>query len=230
MLDVHPPHAPTHTWKDFFIHIATIVVGLILAVGLEQGVEALHHAHQRNELHEALRADTEKTIEDTEAVERYRSGGVQWLNGIIGEIDDALDTGRPLGYPPPHPHLDFDAPDDPAWKAASSSGLLELLSQQDIKAYSEVDHVLATAEALHTKMNANYGPKHEFEEQFMRHGATRADFSHATPEELKQYRALLVVYRDSISNYASWCHDAHGAEVAILHGERDVNRIQKAER
>jgi hypothetical protein len=24
MLDVHPPHAPTHTWKDFFIHVATI--------------------------------------------------------------------------------------------------------------------------------------------------------------------------------------------------------------
>jgi 7,8-dihydropterin-6-yl-methyl-4-(beta-D-ribofuranosyl)aminobenzene 5'-phosphate synthase len=24
MLDVHPPHTPTHTWKDFSIHIATI--------------------------------------------------------------------------------------------------------------------------------------------------------------------------------------------------------------
>lgn len=28
MLDVHPPHEATHTWTDFFIHIATIVVGL----------------------------------------------------------------------------------------------------------------------------------------------------------------------------------------------------------
>ena len=25
MLDVHPPHNPTHTWPDFLIHIATIV-------------------------------------------------------------------------------------------------------------------------------------------------------------------------------------------------------------
>jgi hypothetical protein len=24
MLDVHPPHNPTHTWPDFLIHIATI--------------------------------------------------------------------------------------------------------------------------------------------------------------------------------------------------------------
>jgi len=23
MLDVHPPHEAAHTWKDFFIHIAT---------------------------------------------------------------------------------------------------------------------------------------------------------------------------------------------------------------
>ena len=59
MLDVHPPHSATHTWKDFFIHIATIVIGLIIAVGLEQTVEALHHAHQRRALREALHRDTE---------------------------------------------------------------------------------------------------------------------------------------------------------------------------
>jgi hypothetical protein len=35
MLDVHVPH-PTHTWKDFFIHIATIVGDLLIAVGVEQ--------------------------------------------------------------------------------------------------------------------------------------------------------------------------------------------------
>ena len=25
MLDVHPPHHPASTWRDFFIHIITIV-------------------------------------------------------------------------------------------------------------------------------------------------------------------------------------------------------------
>ena len=28
MLDVHAPHEVPHTWKGFFIHIATIVIGL----------------------------------------------------------------------------------------------------------------------------------------------------------------------------------------------------------
>jgi hypothetical protein len=40
MLDVHPPHQAIHGWRDFFIHIATIVVGLLIAVALEQTVEA----------------------------------------------------------------------------------------------------------------------------------------------------------------------------------------------
>jgi hypothetical protein len=28
MLDVHPPHSLTRTWKDFFIHVGTICLAL----------------------------------------------------------------------------------------------------------------------------------------------------------------------------------------------------------
>jgi hypothetical protein len=89
MLDVHPPHAPTHTWKDFFIHIATIVIGLIIAVGLEQSVEAIHRHHQRVELNASLHSDTEKTIQDTEDIALYTQPRMQWLNGRIDQIGDA---------------------------------------------------------------------------------------------------------------------------------------------
>src|ERR1022692_3960716 len=54
MLDVHPPHQSTHTWKDFFIHLATIVVGLLIAISLEQSVEYIHHRHQLAETRDAL--------------------------------------------------------------------------------------------------------------------------------------------------------------------------------
>lgn len=52
-MEVHPPEHPIHTWRDFFVHIATIVVGLLIAICLEQSVEWLHH---RQEVHTA-RAD-----------------------------------------------------------------------------------------------------------------------------------------------------------------------------
>src|ERR1700728_1601219 len=54
MLDVHAPHHSVHTWKDFFIHIATIVIGLLIAVGLEQTVEHFHHDHQVAQVRESL--------------------------------------------------------------------------------------------------------------------------------------------------------------------------------
>jgi hypothetical protein len=71
MLDVHPPHSPTHTWKDFFIHVATICVGLLIAVGLEQIVEHIHQHYELRELRESLdrerdanRRDIQRDIHD----------------------------------------------------------------------------------------------------------------------------------------------------------------------
>jgi hypothetical protein len=60
MLDVHPRHHSPNTWKDFFLHIATIVVGLLIAIGLEQTVEFFHHRHQVAETREALRLELEE--------------------------------------------------------------------------------------------------------------------------------------------------------------------------
>src|SRR6202049_139743 len=52
MLDVHAPHKAVHTWKDFFIHLATIVIGLLIAVGLEQTVEHIHDRFKVRETRE----------------------------------------------------------------------------------------------------------------------------------------------------------------------------------
>jgi hypothetical protein len=57
MLDIHPPERAAHTWRDFFIHIATIVIGLLIAIGLEQTVEAIHHHRELVETREALRQE-----------------------------------------------------------------------------------------------------------------------------------------------------------------------------
>ena len=57
MLDVQAPHETVHRWKDFFIHIATIVIGLLIAAGLEQTVEYFHHRHQVAEMRKALEVE-----------------------------------------------------------------------------------------------------------------------------------------------------------------------------
>jgi hypothetical protein len=60
MLDVHPaPHA-ANSWKEFFVHIATIALGLLIAIGLEQTVEYFHHRREVQEIREDLRQERQK--------------------------------------------------------------------------------------------------------------------------------------------------------------------------
>ena len=54
MLDVHAPHETVHTWKDFFVHMGAICLGLLIAIGLEQSVEYFHHRHLAAEARRAL--------------------------------------------------------------------------------------------------------------------------------------------------------------------------------
>ena len=83
MLDVHPPHEPVHTWKAFFIHIATIVVGLLIAIGLEQTVEAIHHANERSALIRDMREEAEHNVETLRADIQSAGEAKRWTAGAI---------------------------------------------------------------------------------------------------------------------------------------------------
>ncbi len=60
MIEVHPPHENVHTWRQFFIHIAAITIGLLIAIGLEQTVVYFHHRHQLQEARRELTAELEE--------------------------------------------------------------------------------------------------------------------------------------------------------------------------
>ena len=54
VIDVHPPHQPIHGWRDFFLHLATISIGLLIALSLEGLVEWQHHRHLVHEAQASL--------------------------------------------------------------------------------------------------------------------------------------------------------------------------------
>ena len=68
MLDVHPAHHAASTWRDFFIHIATIVLGLLIAIGLER----------RSVLH-GSRSDEQNLYTIYDAMDVYLHGEVPAL-------------------------------------------------------------------------------------------------------------------------------------------------------
>jgi hypothetical protein len=141
MLDVHPPHEAAHTWKDFLIHIATIVVGLLIAVGLEQTVEFFHHRHQVSEAREALRAERELNLH------RF-----QLENEILHTNCGLLQTdAKVYAFLRTHPHAPRSSwpgeinlygalvtYNNSAWKTAQQSGVLAYMPPIEVKRLDEL--------------------------------------------------------------------------------------------
>jgi hypothetical protein len=136
MLDVHPPHESVHTWRDFFIHIATIVVGLIIAVGLEQTVEYVHHHHQLNE----VRAQLAEERELDARILNYDTAVNQQIDDELA-TDAALLQRRAAGDKTSlagklHYKWSGVALQDGAWQSAKQSAAISLMSQPELAIYS----------------------------------------------------------------------------------------------
>jgi hypothetical protein len=125
MLDVHPAHHAATTWREFFIHIATIVIGLLIAVGLEQTVEYLHHRQQRQELEAAIKRDCEANREYISADIKSTEAVLDWSVKQTAVLEQA----KPAGPLTIHrlPQASFGSPDAGVWPSAKASGTTTLL-------------------------------------------------------------------------------------------------------
>ena len=146
MLDVHPPHSPTHTWKDFFIHIATIVVGLLIAVGLEQTVEYFHHRRQVAEAREALRE--ERHLNQNDFAHAARIFGIETrrfqtnLNVLL--YIQQHPKAKPSDWPGSiNWHNNNEAFADSAWTTIQHSSVTELLPQAEVRSTDRLYKYLA---------------------------------------------------------------------------------------
>jgi hypothetical protein len=145
LLDVHPIHTPVRAWRDFFIHIATIVVGLCIAVGIQQTVEFVRHRHQLNELRQALRLEREdnyKTLVMNTTAWRWGTAELENNLLVFQYLQDH--PGTPQEKLPgvllwATSLFEFNSA---AWDAAHQSGLIALLPREEIEANSSLYFIL----------------------------------------------------------------------------------------
>ena len=127
MLDVHPPHHAANTWRDFLIHIATIVVGLLIAVGLEQAVEAIHHHQVRENLRRALAEEVRSNAEFTKANFTWVALDKDWALRQARLIEASGPTSKLVIEFAPAGRIYI--PDTGAWLCAKANGDVNLLSK-----------------------------------------------------------------------------------------------------
>ena len=94
-MEVHAPHQPIMSKKEFLVHLLAITIGLLIAVGIEGCVE-LYHEHclvkeARQTLREEVQFNSDRMAEALPEIDKERKS----VDDSI-KISDA-DCGTPQG-------------------------------------------------------------------------------------------------------------------------------------
>jgi hypothetical protein len=136
-MDVHAPHEPVHTWKDFAIHLTIVTIGLFIALMLEAGVEYWHHRHIVAEARENIRQEIK---ENHEAAQK----NVVSVQRSIDAIQSNVKTLHVLMTRPKNFHgslmntMSFNSFHDAAWRTARDTGALSYMPYEQVQRYSDV--------------------------------------------------------------------------------------------
>jgi hypothetical protein len=230
-MEVHAPEHAIHTWRDFFIHMATICLGLLIAIGLEQAVEWMHHRHQLHELHDALDRDADKAVRDANSVINSQWASADYLTQRSLQMRDAsLHHTIPVAtQSPAAARARFDLPNDASWKSAKAAGIVSLLSQSEIQAFDEVDELVQMSNENMNDTARSGEALGALARQFFDPVTNTANYASATPEQLAELATLSMKLALCQRQFAATSMQIKGAEQAILKGQRDLDQIEKAE-
>ena len=135
-MDLHPPGGPVRSIKDFFVHIGVVTLGILIALGLEQMVEAHHRAN----LAKIAVAGFRQELEYDEAQVKEVLARIPELQGKIeGAI--ALLSAAPIpgapAEPLTYPGFSLDVVSTASWDTAIATQALNELPFEAVTRYAQ---------------------------------------------------------------------------------------------
>ncbi|MEI9980453.1 MAG: hypothetical protein WDN23_15910 [Edaphobacter sp.] len=138
MIEVHPPEHVLHSWRDFFVHLSTITIGLLIALSLEGCVEWRHHRHLVHEAEASLQGEIKTNAGDVAGALEDARREQATLAGDIGILK------RIIANPKVENHEEFTVNfrirtfEDVSWKTAQSTGALGYMPYEQAHEYSNL--------------------------------------------------------------------------------------------
>jgi hypothetical protein len=150
MLEPHAPHGAVHTWKDVFIHIGIIAVGLLIAIGLEQTVVFLHDWHHAHKLEESLREESLANRDVMKTDIASIDASIENIQLNMANLDHArIVAGKSTFIYTPFPGpFRVAALSNTSWLAVRDGGSLSLLPTQIADDYWHADYYGSESTAL----------------------------------------------------------------------------------
>ena len=137
-MEVHAPHEPIHSWRDFFIHIVTITIGLLIAIGLEQTVELLHHRYLVKEARENIHREIENNEKTVEKNLGYLQDDANLMKLDVTKARTLRDNPNALEHGDFESTYAWDTFGDSAWTSARDSGALTYMPVEEVQRYDDV--------------------------------------------------------------------------------------------
>jgi hypothetical protein len=135
-MEVHPPHKPILSVKEFLVHLLAITIGLLIALGLEASVEWVHHRHQAQEAREDIHQEIRDNRQQIDVYLNDRSAEEKSLRHNLAIVNDAL-HGRSIKAFEEFKWADLEV-QEASWDAASSSGVIVYLDHNEVKEYEKI--------------------------------------------------------------------------------------------
>jgi Skp family chaperone for outer membrane proteins len=138
VLDVHPPNEPVHGWRDFFVHIATITIGLLIALSLERCVEWKHHRNLVHEAEESLREEIKTNaqelagaLDEVKTEQKSLKEDVAVMNRIIANPKKVNSENMTVNFRVRSFH-------DVSWRTAQSTGAVSYMTYREAQKYADI--------------------------------------------------------------------------------------------
>jgi len=137
VIDIHLPHGKLLGVKDFFLHLFTITIGLLIALSLEGWVEHVHHRHLANEAEAGLRAEIANNEHELVRQRQMIKDGQKKLDADVKILADMrADPHAKTGTI--HLGLGLGGFDEMSWKTAQITGAIAYMPYKEAQSFSNI--------------------------------------------------------------------------------------------
>ncbi|MFY9661333.1 MAG: hypothetical protein WAJ97_11965 [Terriglobales bacterium] len=135
-MDIHPPHGPVNSFKDFLLHLLTVILGILIALSLEGLIEWHHHRSLAEEARSNLTAEIRENRQLLAGGLPAAPAAEQRLKATIETIEAYRKDRRDDRTS----KLDWSFGLFPlsatAWSTASSTGALSYMDYSEVQGYT----------------------------------------------------------------------------------------------
>ena len=137
-MDIHPPEGHIGSAKDFFVHMSMIVLGILIALGLDSAAEVYRHHRELREARENILAEVGENKTKLDAALTKAPIATRELQAVLDSTErwlthtaTAADDPNQLGY-------SVLSLSSTSWESAQVAGVLNYMTFPEVQRFTKV--------------------------------------------------------------------------------------------